>query len=185
MYALVMSLSIEVQNITSAKTRDMSRSQPQSHGFYFRTDLGYISAQSTDGENISRISFLKAKPSYCSSALPIHDRFAKELEQYLSGKIKSFSVPFLVKGTDYQKAVWAEISKIPRGQTRSYGEIARCMGQPKAARSVGQACRQNPVPFLIPCHRVVSKDGGLGGFLGASPAHLKIKKSLLDLESFC
>lgn len=161
----------------------MFRSQSQSQGYYFRTNLGYIGIQSTDGINISRISFLKEKPSHCSSALPIHERFLKEFEQYLSGKIKSFSVPFLVQGTDYQKAVWSEISKIPHGQTRSYGEIAKCMGQPKAARSVGQACRLNPVPLLVPCHRVVSKNGSLGGFLGTSPVFLKIKKKLLGLES--
>ncbi len=82
-----------------------------------------------------------------------------------------------LEGTDFQKAVWKELQKIPRGQTRTYGEIAKAIGRPNAVRAVGAACGANPVPLFIPCHRVVAQNG-LGGF----GAGLPWKKLLLELE---
>lgn len=82
-------------------------------------------------------------------------------------------------GTPFQLKVWKALLAIPRGQTRSYGEIARSIGKPKAFRAVGTACGRNPVPFLIPCHRVIQSSGGLGGF-GLS---LPLKKHLLAMEA--
>jgi O-6-methylguanine DNA methyltransferase len=81
------------------------------------------------------------------------------------------------KGTNFQKAVWDEISKIPRGQTRTYGEVAAAIGRPGAVRAVGTACGANPLPLFIPCHRVVAKNG-LGGFGSGLPW----KKMLLQME---
>jgi len=84
-----------------------------------------------------------------------------------------------LNGTDFQKSVWRELKKIPRGQTRTYGEIAAAMGEPKAVRAVGSACGANPLPVFIPCHRVVAKNG-LGGFGSGLPW----KKLLLELEGW-
>jgi O-6-methylguanine DNA methyltransferase len=84
----------------------------------------------------------------------------------------------LSSGTDFQRRVWRALQKIPRGQTRSYGWVARKIGRPKAARAVGTACGANPVPIIIPCHRVIASDGSLGGFGGGLP----LKRRLLALE---
>jgi O-6-methylguanine DNA methyltransferase len=83
-----------------------------------------------------------------------------------------------MKGTPFQKKVWSALAKITYGQTRSYKDMARAIGHPKAFRAVGNANGNNPVPLIIPCHRVIESNGGLGGF-----GHgLKVKKQLLDFE---
>lgn len=93
---------------------------------------------------------------------------------------KPFSCPPLMpQGTDFQLAVWQELRRIPCGETRTYGEIATAIGRAGAARAVGAACGANPVLLLIPCHRVVASDGGLGGF----SAGLELKKALLGMEA--
>ncbi|GHU08321.1 methylated-DNA--protein-cysteine methyltransferase [Alphaproteobacteria bacterium] len=102
----------------------------------------------------------------------------KEVHEYLAGKRKVFDAKPEPVGTEFQKAVWAEMSKIPYGQTRTYTEIAVAIGRPKAVRAVGTACGKNPFPIIIPCHRVVAKNG-LGGYLYG----LEMKKQLLDLEN--
>ncbi len=95
---------------------------------------------------------------------------------YLNGQ--KLSLPFDVNGTDFQRSVWSAILSIPYGQTRSYDDIARMIGKPEAVRAVANACGANPVPLVIPCHRVVRKDGKIGGYgLGAEK-----KKFLLELE---
>ena len=98
---------------------------------------------------------------------------------YLSGKSRSFSLPIDLDGqTPFQKKVWQMLQTIPYGRVRSYGWVARKIGRPRAARAVGAACGANPVPLLVPCHRVVAGDGSLGGFSGG----LSNKKRLLKLE---
>ena len=84
----------------------------------------------------------------------------------------------LSSGTDFQRKVWSTLRKIPRGQTRSYAWLAQQVGKPKATRAVGAACGANPIPVVIPCHRVIASDGSLGGFGGGLP----IKRRLLQLE---
>ena len=107
--------------------------------------------------------------------------FCREFSDYLAGKKTSFvpppHSPFLDKGTEFQKQVWNLISRIPYGETRTYGDLARQMGSIGYARGVGQACRANPLPLLIPCHRVVGSQN-LGGFSGG----VEIKKILLKVE---
>ena len=83
-----------------------------------------------------------------------------------------------LEGTIFQKKVWKQLMKIPYGETRSYREIAEAIGRPRAYRAVGSACKQNPYPVTIPCHRVISSDGSLGGFSKG----LKMKKLLLSKE---
>lgn len=102
----------------------------------------------------------------------------KQLEEYLSKKRKVFDLPLVLHGTDFQIKVWKALQKIPYGQTRSYGELAAVTGNPKASRAVGMANNKNPIPVIIPCHRVIGSNGSLTGYAGG----LETKKLLLDLE---
>lgn len=102
----------------------------------------------------------------------------QELDEYFMGKRKNFTLPMTMEGTPFQKNVWNALSHIPYGETRSYQEIADAAGSPKACRAVGMANHNNPLAILIPCHRVVGKDGSLTGYGGG----LEMKQFLLDLE---
>ncbi len=102
----------------------------------------------------------------------------KQLEQYFAGKRTSFDVALDLIGTDFQKQAWRALCRIPYGKTISYGQQASNIKKPKAFRAVGSANGKNPIPIIVPCHRVVAGDGSLGGYsLG-----LKMKKQLLALE---
>ena len=106
-------------------------------------------------------------------------KLARQLKQYAAGKSVRWSVPVdLSSGTTFQRKVWRVLTKIPFGQTRSYGWVAQKIGKPNASRAVGAACGANPVPVIIPCHRVVASDGSLGGFGGGLP----MKRRLLAVE---
>ncbi len=99
----------------------------------------------------------------------------RELCAYAEGRCKEFDLPVdLSAARPFQRAVLAAIAKIPFGQTRSYGWVARAIGKPGAARAVGQALHTNPIPIIIPCHRIVASDGGLGGYGGGLPMKIKL-----------
>jgi methylated-DNA-[protein]-cysteine S-methyltransferase len=101
-----------------------------------------------------------------------------QLKKYLKGQLKHFDCPLDFGGTPFEKKVWSELAKIPYGRTRSYKGIGQAIGHPKAFRAVGNANGKNPLPLIIPCHRVIESNGGLGGF-----GHgLKVKRQLLDFE---
>lgn len=102
----------------------------------------------------------------------------RQLEEYLQGKRKVCDVPVHLRGTRFQLRVWNEIRKIPYGQTETYGSIAKAPGDLRLSRAVGGAVGTNPVPLIIPCHRVVGARGRLGGYLGGPAA----EKRLLELE---
>jgi O-6-methylguanine DNA methyltransferase len=101
-----------------------------------------------------------------------------QLHEYLAGERERFTVPLDLRGTTFQLAVWEQLRQIPYGSTASYGELAQAIARPRAARAVGQALAANPVPILVPCHRVVGIDGHLVGFGGGLP----LKERLLALE---
>lgn len=101
-----------------------------------------------------------------------------ELVAYLDGRGRTFTQPLDPRGTPFQRTVWEAIRAIPYGQRRTYGELAAAVGRPHAARAVGQATGQNPLPLVIPCHRVVAR-GGLGGYAGG----LALKAWLLEREA--
>ena len=101
-------------------------------------------------------------------------RAEKELQEYFCGIRKDFDLPLAPAGTAFQQRVWQELCRIPCGGTVSYGEIARRIGQPKASRAVGQANHRNPIPILIPCHRVVAAHGGLGGYGGGKALKIRL-----------
>jgi O-6-methylguanine DNA methyltransferase len=101
-----------------------------------------------------------------------------QLKKYLKGELQHFDCKLDFKGTPFQKKVWSALAKIPYGQTRSYKEIARTIGYPKAFRAVGNANGRNSIPLIIPCHRVIENNGGLGGY-----GHgIGVKRRLLELE---
>ena len=111
-----------------------------------------------------------------SDSSPLLEKAKEEIEEYFQGKRKTFDLPLDAKGTEFQKRVWKELLDIRYGGTLSYGEIGDRIGT-KAYRAIGNACGKNPIPILIPCHRVVGKDN-IGGFsLG-----LDLKRKLLDIE---
>src|SRR5258706_10603321 len=110
---------------------------------------------------------------------PVLQEAEKQLREYFMGKRKSFSVPLRLAGTDFQKRVWREIALIPYGETLSYSELAKRAGAPRAVRAAGTSTGRNPVSIIIPCHRVVGKNGSMCGFAGG----LDKKRHLLELES--
>jgi len=101
-----------------------------------------------------------------------------QLHEYLEGKRRTFDVPLDLRGTPFQQAVWNQLLRIPYGETRSYSEVAASIGRPTALRAVGRAVGANPVSIVIPCHRVIGKDGSLVGYGGGLP----LKERLLALE---
>jgi methylated-DNA-[protein]-cysteine S-methyltransferase len=103
----------------------------------------------------------------------------RQLQAYFAGELKSFDVPLEIVGTEFQKRVWSALRTIPYGQTRSYSQIASQIGVPQAVRAVGAANGRNPIPIIVPCHRVIGASGSLVGFGGG----LDWKRLLLDLES--
>jgi methylated-DNA-[protein]-cysteine S-methyltransferase len=102
-----------------------------------------------------------------------------ELQEYFAGGRTTFEVPLVMKGAEFERQVWQALRGIPYGQTVSYGEIARRVGQPSAARAVGLANGRNPIAVIVPCHRVIGADGTLTGYGGG----LERKRLLLDLEN--
>lgn len=102
----------------------------------------------------------------------------RQLDEYFAGTRQSFDLPMTPAGTEFQKNVWTALTQIPYGETRSYGEIATQIGNPKASRAVGMANNRNPLPILIPCHRVIGADGKLVGYAGG----LGVKVFLLGVE---
>lgn len=109
---------------------------------------------------------------------PILKAAVGQLEEYFGGKRKEFDLPLEMRGTEFQKKVWRNLLKISYGKTASYGDLAKAIGNPKACRAVGAANGQNPIPIIVPCHRVIGSNGALTGFAGG----LKAKKILLDHE---
>ncbi|MFZ0292979.1 MAG: methylated-DNA--[protein]-cysteine S-methyltransferase [Candidatus Sulfotelmatobacter sp.] len=101
-----------------------------------------------------------------------------QLEEYFSGKRRKFSFPLDLRGTDFQIACWRALLEIPYGETRTYADIARAIGKPKAFRAVGMANNRNPIAIVVPCHRVIASDGTLCGYGGG----LDVKRKLLELE---
>ncbi len=102
-----------------------------------------------------------------------------DLNQYFCGKSMIFNYPLDLYGTPFEKMVWQRTSEIPYGSTVTYGQIADDIGRPKACRAVGSACGKNPVPIIIPCHRIIGQNNSLTGYAGG----LKLKKMLLGLEN--
>lgn len=127
------------------------------------------------------LTYLKASKQTVSQGRPSKktQKIIDQLEDYFNGKRKQFNLSVCLKGTDFQRKVWTELTHIPYGHTLSYGELAQKVGDSNASRAVGLAISKNPIWILVPCHRVLSKEGDLTGYAGG----LKLKQFLLDIES--
>lgn len=136
----------------------------------------------SDGAALAGVYFESQKhgapPAGPKGADKIIDMARKQLDSYFTGKRKSFDIPLRPVGTAFQTRVWDALTRIPYGETTSYGAIANAIGSPKAVRAVGAANGRNPIPIIIPCHRVIGANGSLTGFGGG----MARKEHLLDLE---
>ena len=134
----------------------------------------------SDSENILNILFGKYHLDECKyeNSLIIKETI-KQLEEYFSGKRKIFDLPVKICGKPFEKRVLSKLIKVGYGKTISYKELARNAGNEKAFRAVGTICKNNKIPIIIPCHRVIKSDGGLGEYAGG----INLKKELLKLES--
>ncbi len=159
------------------------------HNIYYPSPIGLINIFFTtagvksidfvdDAENInddcSSSSFNLHLPGVRKTCKLIYDQF----NEYFTGKRKNFELPLVLEGSNFQLKVWKELQRIPYGETRSYGDIAAAINNPRAARAVGNANNKNPLAIIIPCHRVIGADGKLIGYAG----QLWRKKWLLEHE---
>jgi methylated-DNA-[protein]-cysteine S-methyltransferase len=133
-----------------------------------------------DNGSICYILFKKDKlqNDFVKNETPLIKKTAKQLDEYFNGKRKVFELPLIMYGTDFQVKVWKALEKIPYGETRTYGEIAAMIGNPKASRAVGMANNRNPISIIVPCHRVIGCNNKLVGYGGG----LELKQILLDTE---
>jgi methylated-DNA-[protein]-cysteine S-methyltransferase len=135
----------------------------------------------TSGGALTALTYLPLSERAAEPADRVAEKAARELENYLADPGYRFTVALAPAGTAFRQRVWAALSTIVRGQTRTYGEVARLLGS--APRAVGQACGANPIALIIPCHRVVGAHGSLGGFMNARDGDpVAIKRWLLAHE---
>lgn len=152
--------------------------------FYYDTKIGRLGIRE-DGESITHIYFrepnVEVEIEQNRLLLEESDLIKMayiQLSEYIEGQRKQFDLPLDPKGTEFQRKVWKELTKIPYGETRSYKEVAIAIGNEKASRAVGMANNKNPIPIVIPCHRVVGSNKKLVGYAGG----LDLKEKLLSLE---
>jgi methylated-DNA-[protein]-cysteine S-methyltransferase len=148
---------------------------------YLASPLGKLLLTS-DGEGLTGIQFPRHQPS----PLPAHwrrdpqrlDEVCRQLRAYFAGELRDFDLSLAMGGSPFERRVWSALRRVPYGKTVSYGQIAAGIGQPKACRAVGLANGKNPIPIVVPCHRVIGADGSLAGYGGG----LDTKRWLLELE---
>ncbi len=147
--------------------------------FFYDMVLGRVGIAQQDGAVTDVfMSGDQIPPDVEIQETPLLLQAANELKEYFQGLRKEFSVPLRPEGTAFQIKVWEALLQIPYGQTWTYGQLARAVGNPKASRAVGMANHRNPIMILIPCHRVIGSNGSLVGYGGGLP----MKEALLKLE---
>lgn len=146
--------------------------------FVYPTPMGRITLES-DGSSLTRLVFGATELEGERTPTALTNEAANQIQEYLAGKRTAFDLPLDPAGTAFQKQVWEALRAIPYGETRSYQQVASMIGKPNAMRAVGGANNKNPLPLLIPCHRVIGANGDLVGYA----AGIGIKGFLLDLEA--
>lgn len=144
---------------------------------YMNSPAGLLCIE-TEDDAVVRIDFVKDKKDEERACAPLLAQVKRQLEEYFSGVRQEFSLPVHLRGTPFQMQVWHVMAQIPYGETWSYGDIAKRLGKPGAARAVGMACNKNPVSIVYPCHRVVGAKGQLVGYASG----VEKKAYLLELE---
>ncbi|WP_160692196.1 methylated-DNA--[protein]-cysteine S-methyltransferase [Clostridium sp. C2-6-12] len=149
------------------------------NSFYYDTKIGRMEIEE-NGEAITRIHYVPKDIEKVTNGeeTALLKEAIKQLNEYFEGKRSGFDLPLAPEGTEFQKKVWNALREIPFGETKSYGEIAKIIGNEKASRAVGMANNKNPIMIVIPCHRVIGANGKLVGYA----AGLEVKESLLNLE---
>lgn len=144
------------------------------------TPIGSLKLVS-DGAALTKIEFPQQHSTFSDDTEttdPVLSACAAQLTEYFAGERQAFSLPLSAGGTIFQNEVWSALANIPYGELRSYSDIAIAIGRPKAVRAVGAANGRNPLPIIVPCHRVIGSNGSLTGFAGGIP----LKTRLLELE---
>ena len=145
--------------------------------YTINSPIGVLCLKEEEGYLVGlQLDHSKAPSSQAPS--PLLKEAATQLKEYFEGTRTTFHLPLRAEGTVFQKKVWIALQDIPYGETRSYGDIAKVIGQPKASRAVGGANNRNPIMIIVPCHRVVGVNGAMVGF----GAGIEVKQYLLDLE---
>ena len=145
--------------------------------YTYKTKIGEVTIIE-ENKKIIELSFGKNLENCIVKETELIKKTIMEIEEYFNKKRKAFDIPIKLQGTDFQIKVWKELLKIPYGNTCTYGELAISIGNPKAARAVGMANHNNPIAIIVPCHRVIGKNGTLTGYAGG----LNIKQQLLNIE---
>ena len=152
------------------------------NSYSFQSPIGFLTICEQDNQVIRLYLDNQDRGILQSRNFEYHSDFLHEvyhqLNEYFAGKRKIFDLPVDGKGTAFQKAVWRELQKIPYGETRSYEDIAVAIGNKKAVRAIGQANGRNPIMIVVPCHRVIRKNGDISGFA----CGVEAKRYLLNLE---
>lgn len=143
---------------------------------FFTSETGILKITASNDAVLS-VSFVDTAEEDAPN--PVTRACAAQLSEYFSGQRKEFQLNLDPQGTPFQRTVWAVLCRIPYARTKSYQEIAAAIGNRNAVRAIGQANRRNPIAIIIPCHRVIQKGGGIGGYNGGP----EIKKQLLALEA--
>jgi methylated-DNA-[protein]-cysteine S-methyltransferase len=144
----------------------------------FQSPLGLL-ALVFSGKGLAEVGFEGKRPAYPRGRAP--ESFRKQLSDYFDGALREFHQPMLfLSGTDFEKKVWLSLREVPYGETRTYKWLAERIGNPQAVRAVGHAIGSNPIPIVLPCHRIIGSDGSLVGYTGG----IDVKRRLLDLEYY-
>lgn len=146
---------------------------------HLSTPIGSVEVTVDESGAITSVSFVDATSTEVRICDDACVRAIRQLEEYFRGERRRFQIALAPEGTEFEHKVWAEVCRIPFGSTDTYGEIARRLGEPDAARAVGAANARNPIAIVIPCHRVIGSGGDLTGYAGG----IDRKKWLLDHES--
>lgn len=159
---------------------DMSQHAGTTNTFVYESPIGTIFCL-FEGSALTELSW-QVPPEEMTGDAASHDAFRRELDAYFRGELRSFTQEIrFTGGTAFQHAVWAALREVPFGEVRSYRWLAGHVGRPRASRAVGQALRRNPLPLVLPCHRVISSGGSLGGF----SCGIERKQWLLAHEAGC
>ena len=151
---------------------------PEFTGFTCRpTPVGLIGIGESGGV-VSRLLFMPDDAASVASSSALVDEAFRQLDAWFAGRLKQFSLPLVEPRSEFERRVREAMLGIPYGETASYGELAAAIGSPGASRAVGTACSRNPVPVIVPCHRLLGAGGRIGGYLGGTD----MKRWLLDFE---
>ena len=145
--------------------------------FFYETEIGIIGIRENN-KSITDIFFSKVDTNDNIEETDLIQECFKQLKEYFEGNRMKFDLPLDARGTEFQKKVWNELLNIPYGETKSYKDIAIAIGNEKACRAIGMANNKNPIPIIIPCHRVIGSNGKLAGYAGG----LNVKEKLLNIE---